>query len=72
MLVSGVRMTVLSGREEMCGGQEAGGRRHKRYWTFIGFTISYMNVRKYAHSTLLAIYTRQSVYTILRCWKEHQ
>ena len=27
VLVSGVRMTVLSGREGMCGGQEAGGRR---------------------------------------------
>ena len=29
MLVSGVRMTVLSGREGMCGGQEAAGRRDK-------------------------------------------
>ena len=29
MLVSGVRMTVLSGRERMCGGQEAGGGRDK-------------------------------------------
>ena len=27
MLVSGVRMTVLSGREGMTGGQEAGGGR---------------------------------------------
>ena len=25
VLVSGVRMTLLSGREGMCGGQEAGG-----------------------------------------------
>ena len=29
MVVSGVRITVLSGREGMCGGQEAGGRRDK-------------------------------------------
>ena len=28
-------MTVLSGREGMCGGQEAGGRRNKRYFTLI-------------------------------------
>ena len=27
VLVSGVRMTVLSGREGMCGGQEAEGAR---------------------------------------------
>ena len=35
VLVSGVRMTVLSGREEMCGGQETGGRRGKRYLTLV-------------------------------------
>ena len=31
VLVSGVRMTVLSGREEMYGGQDAGGKSDKRY-----------------------------------------
>ena len=36
MLVSGVRMTVLSGREEMCGGQDAGGGRLAQVYAING------------------------------------
>ena len=45
VLVSGVRMTVLSGREGICGEQEAVGKSDKRYCKFKVSQLAAVNVQ---------------------------